>query len=71
MTGAVFAFLAASFRSVKWLISASRSYVTYYTYCSFFSFYSLIASMFMIVSDINDAVKHSQSHSTTKKMVYR
>ena len=25
MTGAVFAFLAASFRSVKWLISASRS----------------------------------------------
>ena len=25
MTGALFAFLAASFRSVKWLISASRS----------------------------------------------
>ena len=25
MTGALFAFLAASFRSVKWLISANRS----------------------------------------------
>ena len=35
-----------------------------------FLFLSLFDSMFMIVSDINDAVKHSQSHSTTKKKRY-